>query len=69
MLIKLIDNHVELLMSRDKLTGATPLHKAVLYQRGDLVGLIVNLLPVTMQACDNVSKIKIEKEEQRNLKV
>lgn len=53
-----IGDEKELLLSRDQF-GATTLHKAVLYQRIDLIRPFVQLLPLALEACDNVSYLKI----------
>ncbi len=54
----LIGRRIELLLSRDS-AGQSPLHKAVLYQRTDSIRLILNLAPIALQTCDNVSQLPI----------
>lgn len=47
-------NQPELFFSRDHF-GVTPLHRAILQQRYDVVQLIVKSLPIALDACDYVS--------------
>lgn len=53
---RLIGKRVELLLARD-LSGASMLHRAVLYQRRDAICSILKLAPITLQTCDNVSQL------------